>query len=191
MIHIPLSENRIAQFAARFEPYQDGYAYYGDNRQGGLPLSAAERDHYLANFIRILRMANLVMIVWVLSAAVALAVAEEGFHQPTENWQRALLFLLPLPWVLWMWRRSTQIVLDEIGRRMPVTPPRSYASGVVFRVAALPTALPVMMLAIGAVLLVQQWRYDLMFTDGLGDALGAGVIGFGVWILRVKRRVGG
>lgn len=38
MMHVPISENRIAQFAAMFEPHNDPYVYYGDRYLGG-PLS--------------------------------------------------------------------------------------------------------------------------------------------------------
>lgn len=186
MIHIPISENRIAQFAAKFEPHNDGYVYYGDNRLGGLPLSTRERDDYIANFAKILRTGNRVTFGWIICAAIGLVVAEEGYSWQSNNWQRAIVFLLPFPWVFWTWWRSKQIVLDEIGRRMPVTPPRSYAAGVVSRVTAFPIALPLMMIGIGVLLLVLQWRYGLAFADISSDTIGGGVIVFGLWILWVK-----
>lgn len=188
MIHISTTENRIAQFAALFEPYKDGYVYYGDRWLGGLPLSAKEHDHYIAHFTKVLRTGDRVTFGWVICAAIGLIVAEEGFHRQTENWQRALLFLLPFPWLIWTWWRSKHIVLAEIGRRTPVTPPRTMEEGVMSRVAAFPMALPVMMMAVGAVLLVQQWRYGVAASDTTGDALGVGIITFGAWILWVKRQ---
>ncbi|MEO9133075.1 MAG: hypothetical protein ABI240_17955, partial [Sphingomonas sp.] len=55
------------------------------------------------------------------------------------------------------------------------------------RVAAFPMALPLLMIGIGTLLLIQQWRYGLALRDIGGDALGAGIIAFGIWILWVKR----
>lgn len=188
MIHIPISENRVAQFAARFEPHGDGYLYYGDSRLGGLPLSAAERDRYVAHFAKVLRAGSRLMVGWVLCAAIGLVVAAEGYGRQTQDWQRAVIFLLPVPWVLWTWRRSTAIVLEDIGRRVAVMPPQSVKAGVRSRVTAFPLEIPVMMIGIGALLLVQQWRYGTALTDVGGDQLGVGVIIFGAWILWIKRR---
>lgn len=187
-MHIPISENRIAQFAANFEPHNDGYVYYGDRYLGGLPLDADERDGYIENFANVLRNGNRVLFAWVISAAVATVIAEEGYDWQTTSWQRVLVFILPLPWVMWTSWRSRQIVLEGIGRRMPVTPPRTYGAGVASRVAAFPVILPIAMIGIGVVLLVQQWRYGLTSDDIGGDALGVGVIAFGVWALWLARR---
>ena len=187
MIHIPVSENRIAQFAAKFEPYDDAYVYYGDCHLGGLPVSTDERDYYVHNFARLLRTANWVMYGWVVLAAIGLVVAEEGFGWQVDGWQRALVFTLPLPWGIWMSWRSKHIVLEDIGRRMPVTRPRGYKAGVTSRVAAFPMAVPLMMIGIGTLLLIQQWRYGLVLYDFSGDVLCAGVIAFGLWIIWVQR----
>lgn len=189
VIHIPLSDNRIAQFAARFEPYMDGYVYYGDSRLGGLPLSAQERDRYVTNFVSVLRRGNRVILFWIMLAAVGLLIAEEGHYLAFARWQQAIVFLMPLPWVLWSWRRSTRVVLDEIGDRNPVTPPRGYLTGVHSRVAAFPPALPLVMIGIGLLLLIQLWRYGEATTDIGGVALALGVIGFGIWTFWVKRLV--
>ncbi|QPC93277.1 hypothetical protein [Mesorhizobium sp. INR15] len=189
MIHIPLSDNRIAQFEARFETYQDGYVYYGDSSLGGLPLSAQERDRYVTNFVTILRRGNRVMLCWIILAAVGLLIAEVEYSHSFARWQQAIVFLMPFPWVLLTWRRSTRLVLDEIGGRTSVTPPRGYLKSIHSRVAAFPPALPLTMIGIGALLLVQLWRYGDARNDISGVALGLGVIGFGIWIFWVKRKV--
>ena len=187
MIHIPVSENRVAQFAALFEAHGDGYVYYGDNRLGGLPLSAQERDRYVTHFANVLRTGNRVMVGWILCAVIAIVVAEEGYGWKSLDWQHYLVFLLPFPWVLWTWWRSRKIVLDEIGRRVPVTPPRTIKAGVISRIAAFPWRLPLMMIGIGTLLLVQQWRYGLASREFGGDLIGIGSISFGAWILWIKR----
>ena len=188
MIHVPVSDNRVAQFAALFEPHNDGYVYYGDNQLGGLPLSVQERDHYVTHFANVLRTGNRLMIGWILCVAIGVVVAEEGYGWRTQDWQHYLVFLLPMPWVLWTWRHSRKIVLDEIGRRVPVTPPRTTEAGILSRVSAFPLGFPLTMIGIGGALLVQQWRYGLAFREPGGDLIGIGTIALAIWILWVKRR---
>ena len=188
MIHIPISDNRIAQFSALFEPHGTGYLYYGDARRGRLPLSGQERDYYIAHFAKVLHTGNRIVYGWVICAAIGLMVAKIGFHRATSDWQRTLVFLLPFPWVMWTWWRSKRLVADTIGHRTAVTSPRSYVAGVRSRIAAFPPGLPVMMIAIGALLLVQQWRYGLAFRNMGSDAAGVGVIAFGALLIWMRRR---
>lgn len=188
MIHGTISDNRVAQFAALFEVHGDGYVYYGDNKLGGLPLSAQERDHYVTHFANVLRTGNRVMFSWIVCAAIGVVIAEEGYGWHTQDWQRYLVFLLPMPWLLWTWWRSQRIVLDEIGRRIPITPPRTIKAGLISRVAAFPWGLPSLMIGIGALLLVQQWRYGFSSRGVGSELIGISSILFGMWILWIKRK---
>jgi hypothetical protein len=185
-MHLSISENQLSQFAALFEPHGEGFAYFGDSARGGLPVSAQERDDYIAQYAKVLRTGERVTVGWALCASVGLVFCEMRMHWLMQDWQRGMALLAPLPWILWTWWRFKQGIVHRIAHRLPISPPRTYAAGVWSRISAFPRSLPLLMIAIGTLLLVQQLRYGLMAVDLVGDVTGVGIIIFGLWTLWVK-----
>ena len=190
MIHLPVIENRIAQFAARFELCgKDGWAYHHDRATGGLPVSDEERAALLEGHVRALRLAVRVMYGWLAVAVIGLLIVYIRTGRDVPFWQEALVFLLPFPWAIWHVARAERAPFDLAGRRVPVTRPRTAAEGIRSRVAAFPASVPVMMIGVGALLLVQLVRLDQWRESPLEVALGIGVIVFGAWIFLIRRSV--
>jgi hypothetical protein len=188
LLPLPIVENRIAQFAARFERHEAGWVYYGDRLTGGLPVSDAEHDALLAEHARRLRRAERVMHWWLAFAVIACAAWQLRFDTGERPgfWTFAPLLLLPLPWVYREWWRADRLATDLAGRRMAVTKPRSWQAGAKSRLAALPTSIGAMLLLISAVLAFQSRPWASAEQRlWLGEAL-IGMTG-GAWLLWMKR----
>ena len=189
MIHLPIVENRIAQFAAKFEPVGDGrWAWFGDNASGGLPVSDAERRALIDSHTQTLKRCNRFAYLWLVLAVVGLATFEISQAIDLPRWQEGLFFVAPLPLVFWRVWRAERAPFELAGRRVPIAPPRSYSAGVRSRLAALPPSVSWTMIAIGALLIVQLARYGHLASDPAGLGLGAFVMVFGAWIIVVRRR---
>lgn len=189
MLHLPIAENRIAQFAARFEPVGDGYAWHGDARQGGLPVSAAERAQMIADYARVQRRTFRFMGLWAILSGVALGVLDASSVLMLARWQQMAVVLAPAPLVLALLWRAERAPMAMLGTRMPITPPRPRMRAMAVRLAALPLGISVSMIGIGALLIVQLWRRDEMATTPGYALIGLGSIAFGTAILIVRRRV--
>ena len=182
-----ISGNQIAQFAARFEPHGDGYVYYASAQHGGVPLSADERDYFIAHYVTKLSQSMRVMKGWAIIAGIGLAIADIAYGVVLAEWQMAMIILLPCPWGIGSWWRARQLVYQRIGTRAEVTHARSYYDGVRSRVRAFPTGMVLLMLAVGVGLLIQLYRYGQLASDVSGTVIGIGVILFALWILWIKR----
>jgi hypothetical protein len=185
---IPIVENRIAQFAARFERHGADWVYYGDRLTGGLPISDAEHETLLAEYARRLRRAERVMRWWMPVAIILCVAWQLRFRQgdPPRFLTFAPVLLLPLPWVYREWWRADRLATELAGRRFPVTKPRTWQQGARSRLAALPTSIGVMLLLACAVLAFQSRPWA---TDEQRLWLAEAVLGMagGAWLLWMKR----
>lgn len=191
IIHLPIVENRIAQFAARFERQPvGGIVWFKNDWSGGLPVSEAEMNDLIARHAAILHRAQRAMRWWLPIAVVliiALVVATGG---EVSNWWGGALFVLPLPWVFYQWWRAHRLPVTLTQGRRPIAPARGLIEGAGARLAALPLMIPLAMIVIGTLLLVQLWRAVHLASEPLSTGIGFGVIVFGLGILgiRVSRR---
>lgn len=191
IVHLPIVENRIAQFAARFERHGSEWVYYGDSITGGLPVSDPEHATLLAEHARRLRRGEKIMRWWLPVAVLACAAYELRFGNGDgpQPWRYAPVLLLPLPWVFWEWRRADQLAIELAGRRPSVTPPRSWGASAKSRITALPGSIGVMLFLASALLAVQSrpWERNeqrLWLTEAvIGMAAGLGLI----WMKRRAR----
>lgn len=191
LLHLPLVENRIAQFGARFERHGAGWLYYGDRLTGGLPVSDAEHSALLAEHAREVRHAARVMAWW-LPAAVIACVAWDiavGASAERESWRYVPVLLLPVPWVVWRWHLADGLADALVGRRVAVTPPRARWRGIQSRVAALPAGVGVMLLLVCGLLAFQSrpWETDQQRL-WLAEAVAGILLGAGLLVVKWRAR---
>jgi hypothetical protein len=96
------------------------------------------------------------------------------------------VFVLPLPWVLWQWRRAERLPYVLTAGRSEAAPARGLPSGITARLRALPLSMPILLVALGIGLLVQLWRGGEMVQHPWMLAEGGWVAIFGLVILAVK-----
>lgn len=193
-IHLPVVENRIAEYATRFARHGQGWVYHGDARTGGLPVSDGERDWLIAEHARLLRRAERAMRWWLPVAVIGIvgwsiwtgAISRPGDPDP---WTVVPILLLPMPWVAREFWRANRLAEDLAGRRIAVTPPRGRWESASLRIAALPPLVPALLLIVSAALAVQSrpWatgEQRLWLAEALlGLVAGAGI----VWLKRRGR----
>lgn len=156
MIHSELvSQNRIAQFVARFEIQADGSViyYHPDRAYGGLPCTQAECEQliqeYAANYVLSLRW----MQYWAIVSGVMLGILEASGLWIPSRWLQFVIILAPTPIFLYSWYQAGQKPLQLLGGRLRCALPRTVESAFWQRVNALPVSLFVMMLLPSAGLL--------------------------------------
>ncbi len=191
IIHLPIAENRVAQFAARFERQPvGGIVWFRNDWSGGLPVTEAEMNDLIVRHAAIVQRTRTAMNWWlVIAFAIAIAVvfARRG---DVPNWWGGALFVLPLPWVFYEWWRAERLPVTLTQGRRPIAPARGLIEGAGARLAALPLMVPLAMVVVGSLLLVQLWRGAHLASDPWATGTGFGVIVFGLGILglRVSRR---
>lgn len=190
MIHLPIIENRIAQFAAQFEPLPDGrYAYFAGDRDDGVPVSAEEYQTLVTDYSRICHQAKRAMLGWLVLAIVvnvALMIWRGGEELP--GWLVTISFILPFPWAVHRIWQAGQAPAELAGRRVPVAPPRGASGGAKSRLAALPISVPLAMTAIGLLLIWRLWADGRLLHDWLMAVYGGAIALFGLVILSLRRR---
>jgi hypothetical protein len=188
-IHLPIVENRMAQFAAQFEQDGNGWIYYGDRLLGGVSVSEAERTALIAEHTRRLRRTERVLRWWMPIAVVLCVVMQlalHGFYEAPDPWFCAPILLLPMPWVALEWRRADRLAIDLAGRRVAVAPPRGVWHAARLRLAALPLSIGAT-LSLASIVLVVQTRpwgtseQHLLLAEGLAG------LAFGAWLLWLKQ----
>ena len=190
MLHLPVVENRIAQFAARFEPVAGGgWAWHGDRALGGLPVTDAEYQTLVAAHARVLRLSDRLMLLWVAVAVVGLLGLELGGGIALDRWQQALVFVAPLPLVFWQVWRAERAPSMLAGRRVPVAPSRTARAAMGSRVRALPPSIAWMLVGTGVLLIVQLVRLGQVIRSPgyLVVAIGAIALGGTVFAVRLRR----
>lgn len=186
MLHLPIFENRIAQFAARFAPLPDGnWAFHRNDWEEGWLVRRDELEGLLSRHAAIVLRARAVSRWWIVIGLVVIMALVIATHGTVNNWWGGAIMLVPLPWIVWELRRADRLPFEQ--NRMAVAPPHGLRSGARARMAAFPLTLPLLMIGIGALLLVQLWRAGSLASDPMGTGIGLFVIGFGVVILWVKR----
>ncbi|MDE2595318.1 MAG: hypothetical protein KGL44_00420 [Sphingomonadales bacterium] len=187
MLHLPIVENRIAQFAARFAPVPSGgYAWFRNDWSDGLPVSESELTELLASHAMILRRTERAMRWWLGLAFVLVLALVFVRHGGVSQWWGAALFALPLPWVFLEWVRAERLPVQLTDGRRPVAPARGLREGAEARLAALPVMVPMLMLGIGSLLLWKLWQAGQLASDMTGSGVGIGVSLFGLAILWLK-----
>jgi hypothetical protein len=149
MIHSELvSQNRIAQFAARFEIQANGSViyYHPDRAYGGLPCTQAECEQliqeYAANYVLSLRW----MQYWAIVSGVMLGILEASGLWIPSRWLQFVIILVPTPIVFYSWYQAGQKPLQLLRGRLRCALPRTVESAFWQRVNALPASLFIMML---------------------------------------------
>lgn len=186
LLHLPIFENRIAQFGAKFAALPDGnWAFHRTDWEEGWLIPAGELPGLLEQHAGMVRLAQRVTNWWMAIAFGLILVLVIATHGRADSLWGAAIMGLPLPWVLWQLYRADRLPLRQ--NRMAVSPPRGLRTGAWARMAAFPLSLPVMMIGIGTLLLVQLWRYGELVSDPVGLATGLFVIAFGGVILWARR----
>ncbi len=187
--HLPILENRLAQFAAKFEALpQGGYAWHRNDWSDGLPVSAEEHAGLLLAHYAAIQRVQRVLRWWIPVFLVLIVAAVIATHGTVDNRVGGALAVLPLPWVFWTIGRAERVPLALVKGRHPVRPPRGFAEGAASRLAALPVSVPLMMCGVGALLLGRLWWDGTLLSDLGYAAMGLGVFVFGVVILLLRRR---
>ena len=186
MIHLPIFENRIAQFAAKFAALPDGnWAFHRNDWEEGWLVRSAELPGLLERHAAIVQRARSVSRWWIGIALVLIAGLVIATRGQVDSWWGGAIMLVPVPWILWELHRADRLPLET--NRMAVAPPRGLKAGARARMAAFPLGLPLLMIAIGGLLLVQLWRGGELASDLTGTGIGLFVVLFGAVILWVKR----
>lgn len=187
MLHLPIFENRIAQFAAKFAPLPDGnWVFHRNDWEEGWLIGKDELPDLLERHAAIVLRARTVSRWWIGIALVLIAALVIVTKGQVSNWWGGAIMLVPVPWILWELHRADRLPLEA--NRMAVAPPRGLRAGARARMAAFPLGLPLLMIGIGGLLLVQLWRGDSLGSDLTGTGIGLFVTTFGAVILWVKRR---
>lgn len=186
-LHLPIAENRVNQFAARFEQLSGGdYAWFPSDWEPGRPVTAAEHADLIAEHEAIIaRTQRLLRYWWPLAIVLVIALVFAMRGQVSEWWGTAV-FVLPLPWVLWQWRRAERLPYVLTVGRSEAAPARGLPGGITARLRALPLSVPILLVALGIGLLVQLWRGGEMVKHPWMLAEGGWVAIFGLVILAVK-----
>ena len=143
-----VTQNRIAQFAARFEMQADGSVVYfhPDRATGGLPCALAEAEQLIQEYAQTYSRTLQWMMYWAIASGVALGLLDASEIWKTTRWMQFPIILAPLPFVLYLWYRAGQKPLKLLGDRLHSAPPRSAESAFWHRVYALPGSLFIAML---------------------------------------------
>lgn len=143
-----ITHNRIAQFAARFEMQPNGsVAYYHPNRKiGGLPCSLAECEQLVQEYTQTMERVTKQSSYWAIVSGITLGILEANQVWVIDKWLQYVIFLMPLPVMLYRWHQAGLKPLHFLKNRLPCSAPRSIESAFWHRVAALPDSLIIMML---------------------------------------------
>lgn len=141
-------QNRIAQFAARFEMQQDGSViyYHPDRARGGLPCTVAEAEQLIQDYAKNYSRSRYGMACWAIAAGMTLGILDANEVWLTSRWIQFLIILAPFPLLIYSWRRAGLAPLRLLGTRLHCSPPRSAENAFWHRVSALPGSLFLTML---------------------------------------------
>ncbi len=183
------ADNRIAQFAARFERLPTGdWAWFASDRAEGLLVTDAERTSLIEQHAAIVRRVDRLSRWGVAAAflAVFAVVLANGGRAP--GWAGPALFLVPFGWMLWEWHRAERLPRRLTERRLAVAPPRGLRRGMASRLRALPVAIPLAMLGLGSLLLVRLAMTGRLAASPLVVAEGAMLVAAALALLRLRSR---
>lgn len=143
-----ISQNRTAQFAARFEMQADGSVvyYHPDRATGGLPCTVAEAEQLIQDYAKKHSRSMQWMTYWAIASGVALGILEASEVWATTRWIQFLIILAPFPWVIYSWYQAGLAPLRLLRTRLHCSPPLRAESAFWYRVSALPASLFIAML---------------------------------------------
>lgn len=135
-----VSQNRIAQFAARFEVQADGMVlyYHPGRHSGGIRCTQEECAGMIQAFADTQMRSSRWMLIWVIGAGVLLGILDAGGWWSTDRPEQAAILLAPLPFILQIWYRASRRPLQVLRDRPAWGPPRTVESAFWGRMAAFP-----------------------------------------------------
>lgn len=142
-----VTQNRLAQFAARFEVREDGtLVYFHPDGREGLPCTQAEAAQLIVEFEQTHQRSLRGVVFWVIACGLILGVLEASGVAILPRWGQYAIFLAPFPFVWREWYHAKLRPLLFLEGRVPVAPPRTVSRARHTRFAALPASLMVTML---------------------------------------------
>jgi hypothetical protein len=160
--------NRIAQFAARFEAQPDGGVvyYHPSGHYGGLPCTLAEAEQLIQHYAVAQGRSMRWMLLWAICAGLILGVLDaSGLWHSTQLEQIAII-LAPMPLLFQSWYRASRSPLNLMRERRQVAPPRSRIHAFWVRAHALPPGLFLALWAINGLLIYYYFRDHTPVTAG-------------------------
>ncbi|MDD2720163.1 MAG: hypothetical protein PHH47_02495 [Gallionella sp.] len=177
-----INDNRIAQFAARFELQEDGSClYFHPGGHGGLPCSESEANAMIAEFSATQNRSMRSGIYWAIGCGLVLGLLEASQTLVFDRWMQYALILMPFPYILLAWRQASLQPLRHLEGRFPAAPPRSGTEARNSRLAALPPGLFVSMLACDA--LLAWYAMDTGWETDSALIVGATLLMASAWLL--------
>ncbi len=173
MTHLStVSQNRIAQFAARFEMQADGSVvyYHPDRATGGLPCTLAEAEQLIQDYAKNYSRSRQWMTYWAIASGITLGILEASEVWTTTRWMQFLIILAPFPLLIYGGYQAGLAPLRLLGTRLHCSPPRSAESAFWHRVYALPGSLFIAM-TLPSVGLLYYAMKDGWETLSLGSVL--------------------
>jgi hypothetical protein len=143
-----VSQNRIAQFAARFEMQTDGSVvyYHPDRATGGLPCTLAEAEQLIEDYAKTCSRSMQWLMYWAIASGIGLGLLDASEIFVTQRSIQYLIILAPFPLMIYSVYQAGLKPLRLLGMRLTCSPPRSSESAFWHRVAALPVGLIIGML---------------------------------------------
>lgn len=143
-----VSDNRAAQFVARFQEREDGsFLYFHPRGQmGGLPCSRAEAQSLIEEYVQGDHLSLRGVMYWAIASGIVLGLLEASGTLLLPRWGQYAIFLLPFPLMVRSWYHAGQRPLQLLGGRIPAAPPRSATSARHHRLAAFPPSFIIIML---------------------------------------------
>lgn len=137
-----VNQNRIAQFAARFEVQPDGMIlyYHPGRHSGGIRCTQAECADMIQAFANTQTRSSRWMLGWVIVAGFALGILEAAGGWSTSRLEQIAILLAPFPLLLQIWYHASRRPLQILHDRPAWGPPRTVESAFWGRVRALPAS---------------------------------------------------
>ena len=131
MLHLPIFENRIAQFAARFAPLPDGnWAFHRNDWEEGWLVRRDELEGLLSRHAAIVLRARAVSRWWIVIGLVLIMALVIATHGRVNNWWGGAIMLVPLPWIVWELRRADHLPFDSTQICPSIKRPEIVPSGI-------------------------------------------------------------
>lgn len=176
-----VTQNRLAQFAARFEAREDGsLIYFHPDGREGLPCTQAEAAQLIVEFEQTHQRSLRGVVFWVIASGLILGVLEASGMAIVPRWGQYAIFLMPLLVVWREWHHANLRPALFLEGRVAVSPPRTVARARFARLAALPASLIVTMLLPAAGLTYYAAQTGWEVSNAL--IVGSSLLLAGAWV---------